>query len=409
MTPIAWGLPFAGLLLAIAVLPIVAPRWWARLEFLALVAGLLATPVAGHLLLRQPAALVDVAHDYASFISMLGALYVVTSGISVHGDFPAHPLTNAGILLLGGVLASLIGTTGASMLLIRLLLDVNSERKRVAHSVVFFILVVSNLGGALTPLGDPPLFLGYLAGVPFFWPLRLFPLWGISLLAVLTVYFVVDRAAYRRESPKDLLEDELTKRPLRVRGAWNGALLLGVVAATALLSSPARETAYLALAAASFLVTPRGLREEVGFSWGPLLEVAILFAGIFVTMEPALRILHERALQLGLTESWQFFWATGTLSSFLDNAPTYAAFLALARGLGQPEIAGVPARILEAISAGAVFFGAMTYIGNGPNFLVRSIAESRGIAMPSFFGYALRAGAVLLPLFAVLTALFFRP
>jgi Na+/H+ antiporter NhaD/arsenite permease-like protein len=277
----------------------------------------------------------------------------------------------------------------------------------VSHTVLFFILIVSNVGGCLTPLGDPPLFLGYLAGVPFFWTLRLVEEWAFAVAALLGTYYFIERKRYAEEPREAIRADETTLRPIRLSGRWNLPLLCGIVAATAFLEFPFREAAYLSCAALSFPLTPRGQRTETRFSWHPILEVAILFAGIFVAMEPALAVLRERAPTLGLTRPWQFFWATGSLSAWLDNAPTYAAFLALARGLGRPEVAGVPAKVLEAISTGAVFFGALTYIGNGPNFLVRSIAVSRGVAMPSFFGYAARAAAVLLPLFLLITFLFF--
>ena len=403
-TPALWLLPFAALLLSIAVLPLAVPGRWVRPGFQALVAGLAALPVA----VGRPGALGHAAHEYVSFVLLLGSLYVVTSGIRVTGDIPAHPATNVGLLLIGGLLASIIGTTGASMLLIRLVLDVNSERKNVSHTVLFFILVVSNVGGCLTPLGDPPLFLGYLAGVPFFWTLRLAGEWALALVVLLGTYFLVERRRYAEETREAIRADETTLRPIRLSGLWNLLLLCGIVAATAFLGPPTREAAYLSCAALSFPLTPRGQRSETRFSWHPIREVAILFAGIFVTMEPALAVLRERALTLGLTRPWHFFWATGALSAWLDNAPTYAAFLALARGLGRPEVAGVPGNVLEAISTGAVFFGALTYIGNGPNFLVRSIAVSRGVAMPSFFGYAARAAAVLLPLFVLISFLFFR-
>lgn len=403
-TPALWLLPFAALLLAIAVLPLAVPGRWGRPGFQALVAGLAALPVV----VGRPAGLGRVAHEYVSFVVLLGALYVVTSGIRVTGDVPARPATNVGLLLIGGLLASVIGTTGASMLLIRLVLEINSERRNVSHTVLFFILIVSNAGGCLTPLGDPPLFLGYLAGIPFFWTLRLAPMWGLALAALLGTYYVVERRRYAEEPREALRSDETTLRPVRVSGLWNIPLLVGIVAATALLPGPSREVVTLSCAVLSFLLTPRGQRAAARFSWHPILEVAILFAGIFVAMEPALAVLRERALSLGLTRPAQFFWATGALSAWLDNAPTYAAFFALARGLARPEVAGAPGRVLEAISTGAVFFGALTYIGNGPNFLVRSIAVSRGVAMPSFFGFAARAAAVLLPLFAVITLLFFR-
>jgi Na+/H+ antiporter NhaD/arsenite permease-like protein len=402
-TPALWLVPFAALLLSIAVLPLAVPERWGRPGFQALVAGLAALPVA----IGRPGALGHAAHDYVSFVLLLGSLYVVSSGIRVTGDIPAHPTTNVGLLLIGGLLASIIGTTGASMLLIRLVLEVNSERKNASHTILFFILIVSNAGGLLTPLGDPPLFIGYLAGVPFFWTLRLFQEWVVALAVLLGTYFFVEWRRYAQEPREAIRADETTRRPIRVSGRWNLLLLCGVVGATAFLEPPFREAAYLSCAILSFPLTPRGQRTETRFSWHPILEVAILFAGIFVTMEPALTVLRERAPTLGLTQPWHFFWATGSLSAWLDNAPTYAAFLALARGLGRPEVAGVPAKILEAISTGAVFFGALTYLGNGPNFLVRSIAVSHGVAMPSFFGYAARAAAVLLPLFVLITLLFF--
>lgn len=409
MTPLGWAVPFAALLLAIAIFPLALPRLWERLSFQAAVAALASAPVLVRLLAGDPSRLGAVLHEYGSFILMLGALYVVSSGIVLDGDLRATPVTNAGLLLVGGSLASLIGTTGASMLMIRPLLATNAERTRSVHSVCFFILIVSNAGGLLTPLGDPPLFIGFLRGVPFLWTLRLLPIWLLVVGSLLVVYLAVDSWAFRREPMTARLLDAMERQPLRLRGTGNFVLLLGVVAATALLGSPLREAAYVGLAALSFVVTPRGLRAESRFSWVPILEVAALFAGIFVAMEPALAILSERAPTLGLTQPWQFFWSTGALSSFLDNAPTYAAFLALAQGLGRPEVAGAPADVLAAVSAGAVLFGAITYIGNGPNFLVRGIAERQGVKMPSFFGYMGIAALVLLPLFTVVTFLFFRP
>lgn len=408
MTPALWILPFAMLLLAIAVFPLLLPERWAHLKFQALVAGVVSLPVLLRFALHGPGGLAQIAHEYISFVVLLGSLYVVASGIVVDGDVPATPRTNTLLLLMGGVLASLIGTTGASMLLIRLVLDVNVERKQVSHTVLFFILIVSNIGGSLTPIGDPPLFLGYLAGVPFFWTLVLLKQWAVALGVLLAAYYLIDRRFHARETRAALLDDALTIRPIRISGKWNFVLLLGVVLATVFLPSPWRETASVACAAASFPLTTKGLRAGTGFTWHPILEVAVLFAGIFVTMEPALVILRERAPTLGLTEPWQFFWATGALSSWLDNAPTYAAFFALARGLGRPEVAGVPANVLEAVSAGAVFFGAMTYIGNGPNFMVKAIAEAAGVRMPGFFGYLGWALVILLPILVVHAVAFIR-
>ena len=244
-TPLAWGLPFALLLLSIAVFPLAVPRYWGRLGFQASVAAAAALPVLLLLVPGELPRLGTVLHEYTAFILMLGSLYVVASGISVRGDFPAHPGTNTLILLIGGLLASFVGTTGASMLLIGLLLEVNSERRRVSHTIVFFILVVSNSGGLLTPLGDPPLFIGFLQGVPFLWTFRLFPIWALHLALLLAVYVAWDLREWRKEAPADLARDEAVRRPLTVRGKVNFVLLALVVAATALLSSPLREAAYV--------------------------------------------------------------------------------------------------------------------------------------------------------------------
>jgi Na+/H+ antiporter NhaD/arsenite permease-like protein len=278
----------------------------------------------------------------------------------------------------------------------------------VTHTVVFFIFLVSNIGGCLTPLGDPPLFLGYLQGVPFAWTLRLAPAWLFTTALVLLIYWVWDTRAHAREKRADLRADRLTVRPLRVAGKENLALLAGIVLAAAFLEAPWRELAMIALAAGSLLRSDPELRRANQFSFHPILEVAAVFAGIFLTMLPALDLLRARGAELGVREPWQFFWATGALSSFLDNAPTYLTFLALAQGqsLGA-EVVGVPHQILIAISLGAVFMGANTYIGNGPNFMVRSIAESRGVKMPSFGGYMVLSGMVLLPVFGIVTAVFF--
>jgi Na+/H+ antiporter NhaD/arsenite permease-like protein len=340
---------------------------------------------------------------------LLGGLFVISGGIHLDGDLPATPRTNAAFLGLGAVLASFVGTTGASMLLIRPLLSTNQERKHVAHTVVFFIFLVSNIGGCLTPLGDPPLFLGYLEGVPFAWTLRLLPHWLFTTAVVLAIYVLWDRRAYAAESRADLRRDLGTVRPLRVTGKANAFLLLGVLVAVALLRAPWREVAIVGLSVVSYASTGAGVRKANRFTFHPILEVAALFAGIFVTMLPALDLLRARGAELGVREPWQFFWATGALSSFLDNAPTYLTFLALSQGLKLPaDVAGVPNPILAAVSLGAVFMGANTYIGNGPNFMVRSIAEERGVKMPSFGGYMLYSGGVLVPVFLVVTLVFFR-
>jgi Na+/H+ antiporter NhaD/arsenite permease-like protein len=315
---------------------------------------------------------------------------------------------NTGFLAVGALLASIVGTTGASMLLIRALLQTNRERRHTVHTVVFFIFLVSNVGGMLTPLGDPPLFLGYLEGVPFTWTLRLWPHWLFLVTALLAVYFVWDSVAYTRETLGDIRRDRVETEPLRVRGALNALWLVGVVVAVALLDAPLREISIVAFAGLSLWRTPAAVRRANGFTAGPMVEVAVLFFGIFLTMIPALDLLRTRGGELGVREPWQFFWASGALSSFLDNAPTYMTFLALAQGLGLArEVVGVPASLLAAISVGSVAMGANTYIGNAPNFMVKAIAEEAGVKMPSFLGYMLYSGAVLIPLFVVATFVFF--
>jgi len=346
--------------------------------------------------------------EYLPFVIVLLSLYIVAGGIGVRGTLVGTPALNTGLLAIGAMLASAMGTTGAAMLLIRPLLQTNRERTRVRHTVVFFIFLVCNIGGMLTPLGDPPLFLGYLQGVPFAWTLRLWPPWACQVAALLILYFVWETREYAREPAAALRRDRVEVTPLRVQGAANIVWLALVVPTVALLGAPWREAAIVALAALSLWRTPRAVRRANGFSAGPMIEVAVLFAGIFLTMIPALELVRLRGAELGVRAPWQFFWATGILSSFLDNAPTYLTFLALGQGLGLArEVAGVPHAILAAIAVGSVSMGANTYIGNAPNFMVKSIAEEQGVTMPSFFGYVLYSAAVLVPLFVVVTALFF--
>jgi Na+/H+ antiporter NhaD/arsenite permease-like protein len=294
------------------------------------------------------------------------------------------------------------------MLLVRPLLQTNRERTRVRHTVIFFIFLVSNVGGMLTPLGDPPLFLGYLLGVPFTWTFRLWPQWLFMVAVLLGLYFAWDTRQHAREPAAALRRDRRQIQPLRVRGGGNAVPLLGVLLAVAFLHAPWREVAIIGLAGLSLWTTPTAVRRANGFTAGPMVEVAVLFFGIFLTMLPALELLRQRGGELGVRTPAQFFWAAGGLSSFLDNAPTYLTFLALAQGLGLPaEVVGVPHSILVAISVGAVAMGANTYIGNAPNFMVKTIAEEARIRMPSFFGYMLYSGVVLLPLFAAVTLLLF--
>jgi len=406
--PLYATLPFVAMLLAIAILPLAAPHWWEPNRNKLIVSAGLGLPVLVLYLGRQPTALVHMAGDYVSFVVLLGGLYAIAGGILLRGDLEATPAVNGTFLGAGALLASLIGTTGATMLLIRPLLQTNRQRRHVTHTVVFFIFLVGNVGGMLTPLGDPPLFLGYLAGVPFTWPLRLWPPWLTMVAGLLGVYLAWDWLLHRREAPAALRRDRARIEPLRVDGGLNALGLLGVVAAVALLPAPGREIAIVALAALSLWRTPATIRRANQFTAGPMVEVAVLFLGIFLTMIPALELLHQRGGEMGVRTPAQFFWATGVLSSFLDNAPTYLAFLALAQGLGLPaEVAGVPHAILAGISVGAVAMGANTYIGNAPNFMVKAIAEARGVRMPTFVGYMVYSGAVLLPLFALVTRLFF--
>jgi Na+/H+ antiporter NhaD/arsenite permease-like protein len=408
--PLYTVLPFAAMLLAIAVCPLAVPHWWESNRNKAIVGGVLGLPVLVLYLARDPRVLVRVGEEYVSFIILLAALFMISGGILLRGDLEATPITNTGFLALGSVLASFIGTTGASMLLIRPLLQTNRERTQTKHTVIFFIFLVSNIGGMLTPLGDPPLFLGYLIGVPFAWTFRLFPHWAFLVGAVLAVYFVWETRAHAREPIAALRRDRTFVQPLRVFGIENGLYLAGVILCVAFLHEPLREIGMIALAALSLWRTPTEIRQANGFTYYPIIEVAVLFAGIFLTMIPALQLLKARGGELGVQQPWQFFWMTGSLSSFLDNAPTYLTFLALGQGLGlKAEVVGVPETILAAISVGAVAMGANSYIGNAPNFMVKSIAEEAKVRMPSFFGYMAYSCGILVPIFVVATFLFFRP
>ncbi|MGE5740579.1 MAG: sodium:proton antiporter [Candidatus Aminicenantes bacterium RBG_16_66_30] len=400
--------PFVGLLLSIALLPLRAPRFWESHRNKGLVAFLWSLPVAAYFLFHMPHELVLSMKDYASFLLLLTALFIISGGIVLKGDLKATPEVNTLILFIGAVLANFVGTTGASMLLIRPLLQTNSERKHTIHIPIFFIFLVSNIGGCLTPLGDPPLFMGLIKGVPFFWTLRLFPLWAVMVGGVLLMFYVYDNRQYRKEACRDLIRDRQRVVPLRLAGALNFLWLAGVVAAI-FLPFPYREGALILMAIGSLLTTKRSCRTDNKFTYSPIIEVAVLFAGIFVTMIPALLILNARGAELGITRPWQFFWATGSLSSFLDNTPTYLAFFSMAQGLGlNGAMMGIPSLMLKAISAGAVFMGANSYIGNGPNFMVKAIAEEYKLKMPSFFGYMAYSFAVLIPLYIVVTVIFFR-
>ena len=405
--PVATVLPFVTLLVAIAVCPLALPSWWHANRNKLFLSCALALPIVLLYLRHEPRALLHAGGEYVSFVLLLASLYIIAGGIVVRGDLRATPLTNAAFLAFGAVLASFVGTTGASMLLVRPLLQTNSERHRVRHTVVFFIFLASNIGGLLTPLGDPPLFLGYLQGVPFWWTFRLWPMWLFTVGALLAVYVVWDSFEYAREPLSALRLDRARIEPLRVRGALNGVWLLGVMAAVAFLGAPWRDMVIVALTAIAYWRTDPKNRRANGFTASPMIEVAVLFIGIFLTMIPALELLRAHAGRLGVRAPWHFFWATGTVSSVLDNAPTYLTFLALGQGLGLAgDVAGVPVPVLEAISLGAVMMGANTYICNAPNFMVRAIAEESGVNMPSFVGYLAYSGSVLVPLFVVVTLLF---
>jgi Na+/H+ antiporter NhaD/arsenite permease-like protein len=400
--------PFVGLLLSIALLPLKAPHFWESHKNKGLVAFLWSLPIAAYFLFHAPHELVLSMKDYASFLILLTALFIISGGIVLKGDLKATPEVNTLFLFVGAVLANFIGTTGASMLLIRPLLKTNSERRHTYHIPIFFIFLVSNIGGLLTPLGDPPLFMGFIKGVPFFWTLRLFPLWAVMVGGVLAVFYLYDGFKYRKEECRDLIRDRRRVVPLHVTGTINFLWIAGVIAGI-FLPFPRREGVLILMAVLSLLTTKRQCRNDNRFTYNPIIEVAVLFAGIFVTMVPALLILSSRAAALGVGQPWQFFWMTGSLSSFLDNTPTYLAFLSMAQGLGlNGPVAGVPNLFLMAISAGAVFMGANSYIGNGPNFMVKVIAEEHKLKMPSFFGYMLYSAVVLVPLYVVVTLLFFR-
>src|SRR5262245_42907237 len=312
------------MLLAIAIWPLAAPRWWHSNANKLLVSAALAGPVVLLYAIRDPHALLHTGGEYASFIAFLASLYVISGGIRLDGDLRATPLTNTMFLAVGSALASWIGTTGASVLLIRPLLETNRERRITTHTVIFFIFLVSNISGLLSPLGDPPLFLGYLQGVPFTWPLtRLWQPWLLLVLVLLAVYFAWDSQVYRREAPAARDADRRLVEPLRIQGWGNALLLVAVVLAVALLPSPWREAAMIGAAALSAWLTPRRIHLANAVTSYPIVEVAVLFLGIFATMIPALELLRHHGAELGVRAPWQFFWATGALSSFLDNAPTY--------------------------------------------------------------------------------------
>jgi len=424
--PTIWSvIPFVLMLLAIAIVPLFAEHWWHSNKNKLIVSMVLGLPIAIYLI--SIGRFHDLEHqiilDYIPFVSLLAALFYISGGIVVRGDIKATPFNNSIFLFIGSVLASFIGTTGASMLLIRPLLKSNSERKYVVHTVIFFIFLVSNIGGLLTPLGDPPLFLGYLRGVPFTWTFRLFPEWMFTVGVLLVIYFIWDTYAYKKETIKDILKDETQVEPIRISGAINFLWLLGVVIVVAFVNENyepfktlieqsefyklIQVPLFLLLIVLSKVTTPEDYRKENDFNLYPIVEVAALFIGIFITMIPALILLKLHGHELGLDSPIKFFYASGAFSSFLDNAPTYLVFFTTAQGTMsvQEFILSKPLE-LAAVSLGSVFMGAMTYIGNAPNFMVRSIAEQFGIKMPSFGGYMIYSILILQSVFLVMALIF---
>lgn len=439
--PIYWIIPFVCMLLSIAIAPLTIPHFWEHhfgkvaifwaLAFLIPCAISFGPGVAVHEFLHA------ILTDYMPFIILLFSLFTVAGGVRLKGQMVGTPIVNTGILTVGTVLASWMGTTGAAMLLIRPILRANEHRKYRVHSVVFFIFLVANIGGSLTPLGDPPLFLGFLKGISFFWTTtHLFTKTLVAAVILLLLYYCLDTYLYAKEGkpvPEQKMGEDQEK--LGLEGKINLVLLAGIVASVLLSGvlqlgtwlsidgielegqNILRDLCLLLIAALSWKLTDPHSRVENNFTWGPILEVAKLFFGIFLSMIPAIAILRagtngalasviNMVTHDGQPVNAMYFWLTGALSSFLDNAPTYLVFFNTAGG-DPVHLMGEWGNTLAAISAGAVFMGANTYIGNAPNFMVRSIAEEQGVPMPSFFGYMLWSGCILLPLFAILTWLFF--
>jgi Na+/H+ antiporter NhaD/arsenite permease-like protein len=416
-------IPFIAMLLSIAIFPAIFPRWWASNSNKIIISVIASLPVLAVVLAENPSLLTHSLLDYFSFVTLIAALFVISSGIYIKGEFAGTPLENTLFLATGAVLSNVIGTTGASILLIRPYIRANHARRHKAHQIVFFIFLVSNIGGLLIPLGNPPFF-GFLRGIPFLWTLSLIPQWSVAVGGLLIVFNVLDQYFFLQEEEAThghLIDEIQPKRRLEVRGAPNLIFLAGVMTAAMLsgyLGWPrgVQEVIILVMAALSWYTTPSTLHQANHFSFHPISEVAALFLGIFVTMIPALEILHARAGAMNLREPWQFFWISGGLSSFLDNVPAYLTFTAMASGLTGGTVenlsqllqSGLGKALLAAVSCGSVFMGAVTYIGNGPNFMVKSIAEHHGVKMPSFAGYLLYSAAILVPLFIIVSVVFFR-
>ncbi len=435
-------IPFACILLSIALFPLILPDFWHH-NFGKISGFWAATLAIPFLFIFKGAALYEILHiilaDYVPFIILLWSLYTVSGGILLRGTLRGTPLVNVAILIIGTLLASWMGTTGAAMLLIRPFLRANNYRKNRTFMVVFFIFLVANVGGSLTPLGDPPLFLGFLHGVSFFWTFKILPHMLLVAIILLVIYFILDTYYYRKEAvcPPEAKDVD---QPLKLEGTYNFIFLAGIVGAVLMsgivdwgevntlgvhraVQDWVRDGLLILMGILSLVATPMQIRDDNDFTWFPIIEVGYLFIGIFITMIPCLLILKagsEGALAFlvnGVTEPVHYFWVTGGLSAFLDNAPTYLTFFNSALGAfypGATEAQAVPllmtenAIYLKAISAAAVFFGACSYIGNAPNFMVRSISEEAGTPMPSFFGYILKYSLVfLIPVFVIVTLVFF--
>ena len=444
--PLWLCIPFAGILLSIAVFPLVRAEWWEEQQpiVVAFWSLLFLIPFAvmygPHMAIES--ALECIVNDYLTFIVLLFGLICVAGNITLEGDLAGSPRINVALLLFGTLLSSWVGTTGASMLMVRPVIKMNAWRKRKRHIMVFFIFLISNIGGCLTPIGDPPLLLGFARGVPFFWSLRLLPMMLFNAAILLFAFYHLDMRAYRKDIAEGRKPD--ISKPgteIRINGLHNLIFLVMIVAAVILsgtlpnmpmfqnaegevlgirifgevvLSIPALIEIVIILVAAflSFKTTNVSVRKANHFTWGAIKEVAVLFIGIFITMQPALMILKQYGPTLGVDTPFEFFWATGALSSFLDNTPTYLVFLTTAGTLGLAEgvattLGTVPAQMLTAISCGAVFMGANTYIGNAPNFMVKAISDENGVHMPSFFGYIGWSLMFLIPVFLLDSLIFF--
>lgn len=417
------------MLLSIALMPLVAEKWWDKNTNKLLIAIILSIPASWYLITNNLGENLkhQLLFDYIPFIVLLGALFVVTGGILIRGNIQARPRNNTMLLAVGYVLASFIGTTGAAMLLIHVLLQVNHYREHKTHTILFFIALVANCGGILSPLGDPPLFLLYLRGAHFTWFLKLFFEWAFVGFCLLYIYFQIDKKYYYKEEKIEMIMGDFRERKmLTLSGKINIIYLVGIILSVMYLNSSyipqmdehdapiyikfLREIALIGISTLSLITTRKEIRQQNHYSWTPILEVAYIFIGIFITMTPALLFLSANAQKLGITAPWQFFYASGFLSAFLDNSPTAVAFHTVAQNLPSEVgvmVAGVQETLLKAIAMGSVFFGAMTYIGNGPNFMVKAIAEQEGVKMPSFFGYILKFSLIyLLPIYIATQIIF---